>query len=48
MINEGIQPLRSNPHIVLVPAIALSLTVLAFNFLSEGLRDALDPKRGER
>lgn len=48
MINEGFQALRSNPHIVLVPAIALSLTVLAFNFLGDGLRDAFDPKMGER
>lgn len=48
MINEGFQALRSNPHIVLVPAIALSTTVLAFNFLGDGLRDAFDPKMGER
>jgi oligopeptide transport system permease protein len=26
------------------PAIALALTVLAFNFLGDGLRDALDPR----
>ena len=44
MINEGFQALRSNPHIVLVPATALFLTVLAFNFLGDGLRDALDPR----
>ncbi len=44
MINEGFQALRSNPHIVLVPATAFFLTVLSFNFLGDGLRDALDPR----
>ena len=32
------------PHIMLVPGIALTLTVLAFNLLGDGLRDALDPR----
>ena len=45
MINEGFQALRSAPHIILVPAAALSLTVLAFNFLGDGLRDAFDPRQ---
>jgi len=45
MINEGFQALRSAPHIILVPATALSLTVLAFNFLGDGLRDAFDPRQ---
>jgi ABC-type dipeptide/oligopeptide/nickel transport system permease subunit len=44
MINEGYQALRSSPHIIFVPAIALTLTVLAFNFLGDGLRDAFDPR----
>jgi len=44
MINEGYQSLRSSPHIIFVPAIALTLTVLAFNFLGDGLRDAFDPR----
>lgn len=34
----------SNRHILLVPSIALVLTTLAFNFLGDGLRDALDPR----
>jgi oligopeptide transport system permease protein len=29
---------------VLAPAIALSLTLMAFNFVGDGLRDALDPR----
>jgi ABC-type dipeptide/oligopeptide/nickel transport system permease subunit len=44
MISEGAQSIRSYPHMVLFPALALSLTMFAFNFLGDGLRDALDPK----
>lgn len=44
MIQEGYQALRSYPHIIFVPAAALTLTVLAFNFLGDGLRDAFDPR----
>jgi len=45
MVNEGFLALRSSPHIILVPAGALVLTVLAFNFLGDGLRDAFDPRQ---
>ncbi len=44
MINTGVRSLRAHPHLITFPAIALSLTVLAFNFLGDGLRDALDPR----
>jgi ABC-type dipeptide/oligopeptide/nickel transport system permease subunit len=44
MISEGSRSIRSYPHMVLFPALALSLTMFAFNFLGDGLRDALDPK----
>lgn len=44
MINTGVKALRAHPHQTAYPAIALSLTVLAFNFLGDGLRDALDPR----
>lgn len=44
MISEAVPYLRSYPNQVLIPAIALSLTTLAFNFLGDGLRDALDPR----
>jgi oligopeptide transport system permease protein len=48
MISEAIPHMRSNPHMLIFPAVSLSVTVLAFNFLGDGLRDALDPwmKRG--
>lgn len=44
MINDGYAGLRSNPHLVLVPGMALTLLTLAFNFMGDGLRDAFDPK----
>jgi peptide/nickel transport system permease protein len=34
----------SAPHLILFPGIAITLTVLAFNLLGDGLRDALDPR----
>jgi len=42
--NEGIGAIRSSPYQILLPSIAISLTMFAFNFLGDGLRDALDPK----
>lgn len=45
MAADGIGAMRISPHIVLAPAIALSLTLMAFNFLGDGLRDALDPRQ---
>lgn len=44
MINDGYAGLRSNPHLVLVPGIALSLLTLAFNYMGDGLRDAIDTR----
>jgi len=44
MINEGYRAIRSHPHVLWPPAIALVVTTLAFNFLGDGLRDAFDPR----
>jgi oligopeptide transport system permease protein len=44
MLNEGWRAIRTDPHLLIFPALTLSLTMLAFNFLGDGLRDALDPK----
>lgn len=44
MINEGYQAIFAYPNQVLAPAAALSLTTLSFNFIGDGLRDALDPR----
>jgi oligopeptide transport system permease protein len=45
MASEGLQAIRFVPHIVLFPSIALSITLLAFNFFGDGLRDAFDPRQ---
>ena len=42
MINEGKDFLRIAPHISIYPGIALSIIVLGFNLIGEGLRDASD------
>lgn len=44
MLNEGWRAIRADPHLIFFPALQLSLTMLAFNFLGDGLRDALDPQ----
>src|ERR1700704_640327 len=44
MAADGFHALELAPHIGLAPAIALSLTLMAFNFVGDGLRDALDPR----
>jgi oligopeptide transport system permease protein len=45
MAADGIAAIQIAPHIVLAPALALSITLMAFNFLGDGLRDALDPRQ---
>ncbi len=44
MLNEARADMVSAPHVAIFPALAIFLTVLAFNLLGDGLRDALDPK----
>ena len=44
MIAEGQTYYRAAPWLILYPGLALMLTVLAFNLLGDGLRDALDPR----
>jgi ABC-type dipeptide/oligopeptide/nickel transport system permease subunit len=45
MISVESQQLFNAPHVILVPGIAITLTVLGFNLLGDGLRDVLDPKQ---
>ena len=45
MIADGRNYLITYPWMVFAPGIALMITVLAFNFLGDGLRDVLDPKK---
>ncbi|MCH7323406.1 ABC transporter permease subunit [Solibacillus sp. MA9] len=44
MLSSGRDYLGTNTHLVLMPGIAIFLTVLAFNLIGDGLRDVLDPK----
>jgi oligopeptide transport system permease protein len=44
LISEGYKAMRSYPHLAIYPGLALAITMLAFNFLGDGLRDALDPR----
>lgn len=45
LTREGWALMRFNPHMIIFPALAITLTMLAFNFLGDGLRDALDPRK---
>ncbi len=44
MVSQGKGDLANAPHLVFFPGMAISLTVLAFVLIGDGLRDALDPK----
>ena len=44
LINEGAVKLDIYPWMLIFPALFFSLTIFAFNFVGDGLRDALDPK----
>jgi oligopeptide transport system permease protein len=44
MSNEGIKTMLTTPHELIFPALLISITVLAFNLLGDGLRDSLDAR----
>lgn len=44
MLSNGSKYLRAAPHLSIFAGMAISLVVLALNFIGDGLRDALDPK----
>jgi peptide/nickel transport system permease protein len=48
MIEEARQFFSTSPHVLFFPGIAIALTVLAFNFIGDGLREYLDPKQRSR
>src|SRR3954447_18824216 len=48
IIEEARQSFSSSPHVLFFPGIAIALTVLAFNFIGDGLREYLDPKQRSR
>lgn len=44
MLSDGRSYIRTSLHLLLVPGIAIALTVFAINLMGDGIRDALDPK----
>ena len=51
LVNDGVKvitPIAIHWWLVLFPGLALALTLLALNFLGDGLRDALDPRLKNR
>ena len=48
MIEEARQYFSTTPHVLFFPGVAIALTVLAFNFIGDGLREYLDPKQRTR
>ncbi len=44
LANDGWTAIKFYPHLILFPSLAIFLTILAFNFLGEGLREVLDPR----
>ena len=44
MLSSGREFLRDSPWLGIFPGLAILITVLAFNLLGDGLRDALDPR----
>lgn len=48
MINQGRLFLETNPGLMIYPGIAISLAVLGFNLMGDGLRDVLDPQLARR
>ncbi|MFQ5716150.1 MAG: ABC transporter permease [Nitrospinales bacterium] len=48
LANSGWTAIKFYPHLIFFPSLAIFATILSFNFLGEGLRDALDPRRQPR
>jgi oligopeptide transport system permease protein len=44
LANDAIPTLLSSPHMMFFPVVAICLTMFSFNFIGDGLRDALDPR----
>jgi peptide/nickel transport system permease protein len=46
MLSDSQGLIFSAPYLIFIPGVAIMITVLAFNLLGDGLRDAMDPKSG--
>jgi ABC-type dipeptide/oligopeptide/nickel transport system permease subunit len=44
LVSEGVEVMRSYPHLLLAPSAAIAVTVVSLNVLGDGVRDALDPR----
>ncbi|EQD40039.1 oligopeptide transport system permease protein OppC, partial [mine drainage metagenome] len=44
LVSDGASVLQAHPYMLIIPAIFLAVIVYCFNFIGDGLRDALDPK----
>ena len=47
MLNEGRQFIRTFPHLIIAPGVAIVLSALSMNLMGDGVRDALDPRAGQ-
>ena len=45
MLDAGRSHLLDAPHLTIFPGLAIALLVVGFNFLGDGLRDRMDPRR---
>jgi ABC-type dipeptide/oligopeptide/nickel transport system permease subunit len=43
MLSDAVRTYQIAPHFMLIPGLAIFITVLSFNLFGDGLRDALDP-----
>ncbi len=48
MVGTGYSAIYAVPMLVVYPAVAIGLTMMAFTFIGDGLRDALDPRATRR
>ena len=48
LVSEGAQEMENAPWMLVFPSLFLALTLFCFNFLGDGLRDALDPRDRSR
>jgi len=44
LVNQGARQMETSPWMLLFPGMFLAATLFCFNFIGDGLRDALDPK----
>ena len=48
MLNEARGYMELGPHVALIPGLAISMTILGFNLLGDGLRDVFDPRQYDK